>query len=296
MFIIRHRAFFIFISIALVAISIAAIAAFGLRLSTDFTGGTIYEIRYTTNRPDIEMIRATLAPLSLEGLTAQPVGERGVILRLKTITNDEKLIIEKALAIDGATFTEERFSSIGPTVGKELARRGLTAIAIAVVLIILFIAFAFRGVSRPVASWKYGVIAVTALIHDVTIPTGVFALLGHFYGTEIDALFLTAALTTFGLSVNDTIVVFDRIRENLKHHLGKTFEETVGLSLNQTFVRSLITSLTVVFVLLCVYLFGGATTKNFALVLTIGMIVGTYSSIFLASPLLVVWEKRQHKA
>jgi preprotein translocase subunit SecF len=176
--------------------------------------------------------------------------------------------------------------------GAELARKGMMALGLSVLFIIIYIAFAFRAVSRPVSSWKYGLIAIAALIHDVVIPTGVFAILGHFYGVEIDSLFLTALLTIFGLSISDTIVVFDRIRENLKKHRTEPFAETVGKSLEETFVRSLNTSLTVILALLALLLFGGQPTRYFALALTIGMIVGTYSSIFIASPLLVVWGKR----
>ncbi len=157
-------------------------------------------------------------------------------------------------------------------------------------LIIIYIAFAFRKVSRPVASWKYGVAAVIALFHDVFIPTGIFSILGHYFGVEIDLLFVTGLLTILGFSVHDTIVVFDRIRENLRKGVGKNFEETVNVSINQTIVRSINTSLTVFLTLLAIYIFGGASVKYFALLLMIGIFFGTYSSIFVASSLLVSWE------
>jgi preprotein translocase subunit SecF len=205
------------------------------------------------------------------------------------LTENERQSVISALSASSTVgvFQVKRFSSIGPSVGAELANRGIVALIGVALLIVLFVAFAFRHVSRPVKSWKYGLIAVLALLHDVTIPLGIFAYLGSKYGSEIDALFLTALLTIMALSVSDTIVVFDRIRENLKNKLGNSFKETVGISIDETFTRSLITSLTVIFVLLVLFFFGSPTTRDFALVLTLGMFFGTYSSIFLASPLLV---------
>jgi preprotein translocase subunit SecF len=184
-------------------------------------------------------------------------------------------------------------------VGKELTRKAILAIVLTSLVIICFIAFAFRKVSRPVSSWKYGIIAVLALLHDITICTGVFVLLSYFYGAEVDALFVVALLTILGLSVSDTIVIFDRIRENLRNQVNVSkvnFAETVGKSLNQSFVRSFCTSLTVILVLLALFFFGPISTKYFAFLLTAGMFFGTYSSIFLASPLLVLaydWQKKK---
>ena len=263
---------------------------FGLNLGIDFRGGTIVEVEYVGTRPELNAIRETVNGTGLGSIAVQPTGERGVIFRLKTISDQEKNDLIQTAGL-GATSSliEKKFSSIGPSLGSELALKGIVAIGLVSLLIVLFIAFVFRQVSRPVASWKYGLIAITTLIHDIVIPTGVFAYLGAIHGTEIDALFLTALLTILGLSVNDTIVVFDRIRENLKLKISPHFEETVGISLSQTFTRSINTSLTVILILLALYFFGGSTTRNFALALTIGMIVGTYSSIFIASPLLVTW-------
>ncbi len=259
------------------------------------------EVAYAKNRPDPNLLNSMLAPLTLGNYSLQSAGNDGYILKLKPITEDERVAIINALSANGANqdFQVKSFSSVGPSVGQELATKGIIAVVLVVLLIIIFIAFAFRHVSRPVASWKYGLLAVVALLHDITIPTGVFAYLGHFQGIEIDALFITALLTILGLSVSDTIVVFDRIRENLKNRIGSTFEETVGLSLDETITRSLITSMTVIFVLLVLLFFGGESTRNFALVLTIGMFFGTYSSIFIASPLLVVtynWQERKRQA
>ena len=290
MFIINHRRVFFLISGLLVITSIIALITYGFKLGTDFTGGTIMEVEYLDSRPAIGQIKSKIEALNLGQISTQLIGEKAVLLRLRTITESEHERLKTALG--GA---EKRYSSIGPAIGEELARRGIIAIAIVVILIILYIAFVFRHVPGAhrggVNSWKYGLIAILALIHDITIPTGVMVVLGHYYGVEVDALFLTALLTILGLSVNDTIVVFDRIRENLKQQTGEQFEEVVGRSLNETIVRSVNTSLTVILVLLAVYFFGGTTTKYFALIMAIGMFVGTYSSIFIASPLLVTWQK-----
>jgi preprotein translocase subunit SecF len=190
---------------------------------------------------------------------------------------------------------EKSFDSIGPSVGKELTSKAIMAIILVSLAIICFIAFAFRKVSKPVSSWKYGIIAVITLFHDVAIPVGVFTLLSHFQGVEVDTLFVVAVLTILGLSVSDTIVVFDRIRENLRNRVSTSFDETVGRSLEQSYVRSICTSLTVILVLLSLFFFGPSSTKYFALMLTAGMFFGTYSSIFLASPLLVLVEEWQVK-
>jgi len=292
MFIIKHRQLFYLISALAVGGSLLAIAFFGLRFGIDFKGGSIVEVKYQTDRPSLPLVRQAVNDLNLGSVAVQPTGDSGYLFRLREISDDEKISLLTAARLDAnLPLTEVRSSSIGPSLGAELARKGIIAITIVSILIILFIAFVFRQVSRPVASWKYGVIAVITLLHDIIIPTGIFAWLGAVRGAEIDALFITALLTILGLSVNDTIVVFDRIRENLRLKAAPYFEETVGMSLNQTFTRSINTSLTVILVLLSLYFLGGPTTKDFALVLVIGMAVGTYSSIFLASPLLVTWQK-----
>ena len=190
---------------------------------------------------------------------------------------------------------EKQFDSVGPVVGQELKRRAYIAIGTVLFLIVIYIAFAFRKVSRPVAPWKYGLAAIIALFHDIFIPTGIFSILGHYLGVEIDLLFVTGLLTILGFSVHDTIVVFDRIRENLRKGLGKNFEETVNISVNQTITRSINTSLTVFLTLLAIFIFGGASVKYFALLLMIGVFFGTYSSIFVASSLLVTWEAWRQK-
>ena len=193
---------------------------------------------------------------------------------------------------DLSALEERRFDSIGPTLGRELQKKSLKAVGYVLVLIVSYIAWAFRKVSQPVSSWKYGLIAVTALVHDVTIPTGVFAILGHFYGVEVDSFFVTAMLTVMGFSVHDTIVVFDRIRENLKRRPGDDFSLTINASVNETLARSINTSLTVLLVLAAIYFLGGVSVKYFALALILGVSFGTYSSIFVAGPLLSYWAGR----
>ncbi|MBI2637183.1 MAG: protein translocase subunit SecF [Parcubacteria group bacterium] len=210
------------------------------------------------------------------------------------LEGDGSAVIESpTITIGGAVVvSEDRFESIGPTIGQELKQKSIYAIIAVIVAIVLYIAWAFRKVSEPVSSWKYGVSAIVALIHDVAIPTGAFAVLGRFAGVEVDILFITALLTILGFSVNDTIVVFDRTRENLaRDHHRHDFDWIVNQSVNETMRRSVYTSLTVFMVLAAIYLYGGESIKNFALALGIGVVFGTYSSIFLASPLLVVWEK-----
>jgi preprotein translocase subunit SecF len=191
-------------------------------------------------------------------------------------------------------FTFTQVNTVGPTIGAEMTKKAIIALVIVVLAILLFIAFSFREVSYPVSSWKYGVIAMVTLIHDIVIPTGIYTLLSKKYGAEIDTFFVIALLTIIGISISDKIVVFDRIRENLK--VGKekrSFDEVVGASLSQTFTRSINTSVTVILALLALFFYGPVMTKWFTLTLIVGMIVGTYSSIFVASPLLTYWNKKK---
>jgi preprotein translocase subunit SecF len=293
MFVIKYKNFFFLLSGILIVASLWSFWNYGLKLGTDFTGGSILEVSYSSDRPTADQVREALNKLDLGSMSVQLAGDQDIIIRSKTLTDAEHVTVVKALPVgaDKLAPTEKRFSSIGPTIGKELARRGILAIILVVVLIILFIAFAFRKVSRPVSSWKYGIVAFIALLHDLIIPTGVFSYLGAVRGYEADALFLTGLLTILGISVHDTIVVFDRIRENLKKNISPNFAETVGQSLSQTFSRSINTSLTIIFVLVILFLYGASATRDFSLLMAIGVLVGTYSSIFIASPLLVVWQK-----
>lgn len=299
MFVIHHKlAFFIFSTVTVVA-AIVAIAVWGLRPGVDFSGGTLVEVRYVEERPTIEALESALLTDGFE-VSSVRVSENGFVVRMETLPEGAQAELLAALSVGGTlTPSIERSSSIGPTVGQELRRKTLLAITLVVLMIILYVAFAFRGVSKPVSSWVYGLVAIVTLLHDIIIPTGVFAALGYFQGLEADTLFVVALLTILGLSVNDTIVVFDRIRENLKHNQERSvhepFAETVGKSLQQTYVRSFNTSFTVVLVLAILFFLGGPTIHSFILTLLVGQIAGTYSSIFLASPMLVAIAERKVK-
>ncbi len=291
MFIIKHKKIFIGISIVLVILSIIAISVFRFRVGIDFKGGTLAEVIYTGERPTQESLEAPLAALDFGSILLQPTGELGYIIKSRSLNETEHATLLKTLSMEDKNPLEEKtFNSIGPSVGRELTRKAVVAIILVSLAIICFIAFAFRKVSKPVSSWRYGFIAIVTLLHDVLIPVGIFCVLSHMYGVEIDTLFVVAVLTILGLSVSDTIVIFDRIRENLKFQNNAKnidFGQVVGESLDQSYVRSISTSLTVILVLLALVFFGPVSTKYFAIMLASGMFFGTYSSIFLASPLLV---------
>ena len=294
MFIIKHKKIFVGISAGLVLLSFVFLFVFGLNIGIDFKGGALTEVAYTTARPDQAELNPTLAALNFGDVLLQPTGDLGYIVKSRDLNADEHVALLGALSENGKyALTETSFNSIGPSVGQELTKKAIIAIILVSLAIICFIAYAFRKVSKPVSSWKYGIIAIVTLLHDVMIPVGLFTILSHYYGAEVDTLFVVAVLTILGLSVSDTIVVFDRIRENIKNHISTDFHQTVGRSLEQVYPRSINTSLTVILVLLCLFFFGPASTKYFALMLTAGMFFGTYSSIFLASPLLVWVEEWQ---
>jgi preprotein translocase subunit SecF len=285
--------FFILPAILSIAAA-AALGMWGLKPGIDLAGGSLLEVRYPAGRPPIEMVRQQVSTLGLGEVRVQPAGEFDFILRQRDLTEPERQTLLQPLRNMGE-MEEVQFTSVGPTIGAELLQKAWIAIALVVLCTILFIAFAFRGVSKPVASWKYGIVAIVTLLHDILLPAGLFAALGYFVGAEVDALFIVALLTILGISINDTIVIFDRIRENLRlnDEKGKReeYEMVVGRSITQTIARSINTSLTVIIVLAALYLMGPEATKNFALTLIVGMVAGTYSSIFLASPLLVAWQK-----
>lgn len=298
MFIIKHKKILVGISATLVALSIISLLVFGLNPGIDFKGGALTEVVYNDVRPAQTELEKPLADLNFGSVLLQPTGEKGYIVKTRDLTDPEHSLLLTALSggkVD--SLTEMSFTSIGPSVGRELTRKAVMSIILVAFAIICFIAFAFRKVSKPVSSWRYGIIAIIALLHDVLIPAGIFAALSHFYGAELDTLFVVAILTILGLSVSDTIVIFDRIRENLRSQAEHrtNFSETVGQSLEQSFVRSLSTSMTVILVLLALFFFGPITTRYFALMLIAGMFFGTYSSIFLASPLLVLTEEWQNR-
>ena len=294
MFIIKHKFVFLAISAVVLLSSIAAVLMYGLKLGIDFKGGTLLEVNYTETRPELALVSPVLAAHNVSEAIVQEVGATALSIKSAPLSESERTDLVEGLTINGTyPLTETSFTSIGPSVGRELTHKAVLAVILVAIAIVLYVAFAFRGVSEPVSSWKYGLIAIVTLMHDVAIPSGVFAVLGHFRGAEVDTLFVVALLTVLGISVSDTIVVFDRVRENLRNRIAPTFRDTVGKSLSQTFVRSINTSLTVIIVLVSLYFFGPESTKNFSLVLIVGMAFGTYSSIFVASPLLVLVEQDQ---
>ncbi|MFT6361550.1 MAG: preprotein translocase subunit SecF [Candidatus Paceibacteria bacterium] len=287
MFITKYRKWFIGFSALLAILGVATVAVSGLDYGIEFTGGSVLEVSYD-EKPQIEDVRSALNEIGFGETLLQPFGENGYVVKTKPITEGERKELVAAMRVEGSVMTIERFNSIGPSVGKELRTKSLYALIAVSIGIVLFVAYAFRHVSRPVSSWKYGIVAVIALLHDIVIPIGILTLLG----TEINTLYVVGLLSILGLSVNDTIVVFDRIRENLAHNeeknLAEDFTKTVGNAISQTITRSIFTSLTLFVVLLALYFFGPVATQTLSLVLLLGTLVGTYSSIFLASPLLTL--------
>lgn len=294
MWVVNNRKLFYSVSIVLVVASIVAMIVWGLKPSIDFTGGTLVDVSYPDGRPDQDTVAKDISIID-DKASIRPSGTDGYIIRMKPVDQTEKATVMNALTKDGTLkIVENSFDSIGPVLGKEALRKAYVSIILVILAIVLFITFAFRKVSQPVSSWKYGLTAIIALVHDVIIPAGVFAVLGHFAGYEVDTLFVTALLVVLGFSVHDTIVVFDRVRENLRHASAKKpFSEIVGESIGQTFTRSINTSMTTLIALVVLYFFGGVTTEHFSLTLIIGIAAGTYSSIFIGSPLLVTLEKLQ---
>jgi preprotein translocase subunit SecF len=281
------------ISLIVILPGVVSMALFGLRLGIDFTGGTLWEVRF--DRPTTATAAAIDEVLAANGYETAVVQQSGLaeentwLIRIPELREGSaaKDAIEAGFAAEIAPFTELEFATVGGAISTEIRTRAILAVAAASVGILLYIAYAFRNTQNPLL---YGACAIVAMLHDVLVVLGIFSILGWAFGVEIDALFVTALLTVIGFSVHDTIVVFDRIRENLAHKSDPTFEGIVNYSLAQTVVRSLNTSLTVIFTLLALVLFGGQSTRSFVLALLIGVVSGTFSSIFNASQLLVAWE------
>ena len=322
--VIKNRKIFLTISGILVSLSIIALFSWGLNFGIDFTGGSLLEVKFHGEKPSAGEVRDELRDLNLGALIVQDTDNNSVILRFRDETSlshenimsrleslsdslnyDEADESQGALEVgdDGSvvidmseanpSLVEElRFDSVGPSIGKELQSRSFNTIILVLVIIVLYIALVFRKVSRPVSSWKYGIAAIVALFHDVLIVLGIFAVLGKFYGTEINTPFIAAILTVLGYSVNDSIIVFDRIRESLPKSVDN-FKNTINKSINSVLVRSINTSFTTLLVLLAILFFGGESIRDFVLALAIGIFIGTYSSIFIASPVLVWFEKRK---
>ncbi|HLB95397.1 MAG TPA: protein translocase subunit SecF [Patescibacteria group bacterium] len=294
--IIGRRKIWYLISILLILPGVLSLIFWGLKTGIDFRGGTLLEIQFKDQKSATD-IRSNLDSLDgqpFKNANIQPSGD-GIIIRTEEMTEENQKKLTEALSRVGE-YQQNRLETVGPTVSADLKRKAIISVILATLVIIVYIAIAFRKVPKPANSWRFGICAVLALIHDILFVVGVFAILGHFFGYEVDSLFITALLTIMGFSVHDTIVVFDRIRENLRKSPslnlpdGKAgFEMNVNNSILQTLNRSLNTSFTVIIVLLSLYLLGGETLKHFILALLIGIAIGTYSSIFNASPLLVTW-------
>lgn len=303
MFVTKYTKLFLGIASVFVASSVVILVFLGIPFGIDFTGGALTEIVYS-EAPEKQNIENSLEELNLGEYslraTTNDEGKKGFILRTRDVTEFERQSIETVLTEKGSEAELVRFASIGPVIGEELKDKAVWAIGAMVLVIILYVAFAFRNVSRPVGSWVYGGITILALVHDILIPTAVFSIFGYITGAEAGVLFIMALLAVLGYSVNDTIVVFDRVRENLLHNKkeGKTenFTEVVGKSVSQTMTRSINTSLTTLFVLSALYIFGGEVTKDFALILIAGVIAGTYSSICIANPLLILVGAKKTKS
>lgn len=282
-------------SILLTILSVLSISLFGLRLGIDFKGGTVIQFK-SQNEKKTELAKETLNELGYNGYQIKEGASKEAIIRMETISADSHQKLSQALLTKLGDYSETQYDTVGPTVSKELTSRSAYAVFFASIFIILFIAYSFRKVPRPLSPWKFGVCAVLALIHDLLITTGFVSLLGHFFvWMEVDALFVTALLTIMGFSVHDTIVVYDRLRENFIRNPHESIDTVAEESINQTLVRSINTSMTTVLVLIALLIFGSQSIKHFITTLTFGIIIGTYSSIFNATPLMVLWQKRSLK-
>jgi preprotein translocase subunit SecF len=293
--IVYRKVLFVFTGLVVIA-SIAGLALYGLNIGTDFTGGSLVEVRYSEERPSSEALASSLLSAGLESVSVRAAGDDALIVRAAPLSTGAREALPGAVL--GGTI--EKMTDVGPTIGEELRNKAFIALALVISCIVLYVAFVFRTVSKPVSSWWYGVITIITLLHDVAVPLGAFALFGYLWGAQVDVLFVTAILTILGFSVHDTIVVFDRVRENLRlnqeHNRKEDFELVAGRSIEQTFVRSVNTSVTVLISLLALFFLGPESTQDFALTLIIGIIAGAYSSIAVAIPLLVAVADRQKKS
>lgn len=266
-------------------------------LSVDFRGGSVFQISFSSSVPTITEIQNELKDVpGLAEASMNTVGEKSVIIRSRSLSDDARQTVLSKLSAKYGGVTQDRFDEIGPTVGKELKNKSVKAVVILLVVIIVYISLVFRTMSRVLSPWALGVAAVLALLHDVIIPVGIFSLLGYYGHIEITAVFVAAALTILGYSVSDTVVVFDRVRENVIKYGGKeSFAALMHKSILQTLTRSINTSMTTLISLLAIFFFGGESIKYFALALIIGIISGTYSSMFIAAPIVVWWHERRRK-
>ncbi len=289
----KYRKAYYALSLTLIGVAIFSLINFGMNLGIEFTGGSIIEIEYESDRPTTEELKRTLSGLDLGELTIQPAGDNSFVIRMKDISDDTYLELRDRLSEARVNY----FESIGPAIGSELRNNAIISIILASLAIIIYIAMTFTGIEGgSIKSWQYGVVAAgIGFFHDVLIVIGVFSLLGYLYGVQFTIPIAVALLTVLGYTINDTVVIFDRIRENLALDPRANFEKIVDKSINNTLGRSINTSLTTLFVLFAIFFLGGETLKYFIMALILGISLGTYSSIFLAGPLLVSWLKLKEK-
>jgi len=283
------------ISGIIVALAIAALAVFGLQYGVDFTGGTLLELRIPS-LAHTEDLRSALETAGYAEITVQSGEGDQVFVRAGDLNEDQHQQLLSSIQTVYSGATEVQYTFVGPSVGAELRRSAMIAVVLLLVLIALYVAWAFRNVGDRVSSWKFGVATLITAAHDVIIPLGVFAVLGKVWGYQVDTAFIAAILTILGYSINDTIVVFDRTREHLaRKRAGVSFREIVNTSVNETLARSINTTLAVLLPLLAIFFVGGESTRPFILALIVGILSGAYSAIFVASPFLVLWQERRGK-
>lgn len=287
----KYKIWYFIFSLLVILPGLYFLLTSGLKLGIDFIGGALLEYHFEKSVYLTEL-RKVVTDQGVEVGQITTSGDNSYIIRMKSVEQEKVNVITKSLNDKYGKVEERRIENVGPTIGKELQNKALIALTLASIAIVLYIAFSFRKVPKPASSWRFGICAIVALLHDVLFVVGVFAILGHFLGVEVDTLFVTALLTIIGFSVHDTIVVFDRIRENLIKNIGKKFTTVANISVIQTLARSLNTSLTLVLVLVALLLFGGDSLKWFVVAFLVGVISGTYSSIFNATALLVFWEEK----
>ena len=314
--VIAHRTIFLTIAAIVTAASVAIIAVFGLQLGIDFTGGSLTEVSYTV-APDKAAIEGVVVEeLGHSGASVRAsvdeAGRDAYLIRTTDLSESERIRLDDAVTRLGAEGEVSRFTSIGPVIGQELRDKAMWAIGVVLLVIVLYVAYAFAGIGTPVRSWTYGGITILVLMHDIVVPTAVMSVLGYIAGAEVDVLFVMALLAVLGYSVNDTIVIFDRVREQLvanrtehrvereevgivtaevSYTLNKPYAQLVATAVSQSLARSINTSVTTIVSLVALYFIGGDVTQTFALILLAGVIAGTYSSICIASPLVVTYAK-----
>ncbi|MFH1769650.1 MAG: protein translocase subunit SecF [Parcubacteria group bacterium] len=286
------------VSVAMVIVSLVILILFGLKLGIDFQGGSIIEAEFVNEISDIDIEEIKSVVLEFPGisdLSINTAGERGIILKMAKIDNETASALVSDLSQKFGELNLDRFDSIEASIGKELREKSIIAIIVLLIAIVIYISLVFRKMSSVLSPWSMGIAAIIALAHDIIIPIGIFAILSNFFGIEIGSIYVAALLAILGYSVSDTIVVFDRTRENiLKSSKHEDFGGIVHKSILQTLTRSINTTLTTILSLIAIFFFGGENIKYFALAIIIGISLGAYSSIFVASPLLV-WFRREKR-